>query len=240
NDYGDSIHGADSEQRKGPQRTIQAGLISLQSMRKAMVLFGGLSLSCGVLLLLYALDDYQALLFFLLLGGVSIIAAVTYTAGRKPYGYAGLGDISVLLFFGFTGVLGSLYLFQHELLVVDVLPAVSCGLFAVGVLNVNNIRDIESDKRAGKLSIPVRLGRSKAVVYHWLLLTGGVLAALVYAWLRFEQVVQCFFLISLPLFVINGRAVVRCKSPAELDPYLRQLAFASLLFVLTFGLGLIW
>ena len=239
NDYGDSIHGADHAGRSGPSSAVQSGAIPAHSMRNAVILFSLLSLVSGLALLWIALgSNWQAVAYFLLMGMACIIAAITYTVGKKPYGYAGLGDLSVLIFFGLVGVLGSLYLFTGSVSWPEVLPALSCGFFAMAVLNVNNIRDIDSDLHAGKFSVPVRIGKEKATVYHWFLLTGGLLAGVVYTWLQYESPYQLLFLLTLPLFIRNGLAVTK-KSSAELDPYLKQMALSTLLFVVLFGLGVI-
>jgi 1,4-dihydroxy-2-naphthoate octaprenyltransferase len=239
NDYGDSIHGADSLDRKGPQRAVQSGAVTPAQMRTAVIIFILLSLASGITLLLTAFGfEWNAILFFFGLGVLSIFAAIAYTVGRRPYGYAGLGDLSVLIFFGFVGVIGSYYLFTKTFSYFEILPALSCGLFSIGVLNINNIRDIESDRKAGKFSIPVRIGREKAILYHWLLLLSGILAAIIYTSLRFNSPWQLLFVISIPLFIVNGRAV-SSKPSQELDPYLKQMALSTLVFVLTFGLGLL-
>jgi 1,4-dihydroxy-2-naphthoate octaprenyltransferase len=239
NDYGDSIHGADSDARKGPSRAVQSGAISKSDMKAAVTLFVLLSLVAGSLLLWTAFGfNWRAILFFFGLGVLSIVAAIAYTVGKKPYGYAGLGDISVLIFFGLVGVMGSYYLLTQELNGWEWLPAMSCGLFSIAVLNINNIRDIESDKLAGKFSIPVRIGRTKAVVYHWSLIISGLVTASVYSFLAYKSPWQFLFLASVPLFIKNGAAVTT-KSSAELDPYLKQMAITTLLFVLLFGVGLI-
>lgn len=238
NDYGDSVHGADNISRKGPSRAVQSGVIQAGQMRAAIVLFGLLSLASGITLLLVSFGaEWKAILFFLALGVLSIGAAVTYTIGRKPYGYVGLGDLSVLIFFGLIGVMGSYYLFTKTISWYEVLPALSMGMLSIAVLNINNIRDIESDKLAGKFSIPVRLGRRKAIMYHWFLLTNAVLFTVVYTILQFHSPAQFLFLIGIPLFVRNGLAISR-KQPEMLDPYLKQMALSSLLFVLLFGSGL--
>jgi len=239
NDYGDSVHGADSQERQGPKRAVQAGLISARQMRAAMILFALLSLFTGVWLLYEALKDasVQAIGLFFGLGLCAIAAAVTYTAGKRPYGYAGLGDVSVLLFFGLLGVLGTYYLHTKSISPVLVLPALSCGFFATAVLNVNNIRDIESDRKAGKKSIPVRLGREAAVRYHWFLLGAGLLGAVAYVALTYASPWQLLFLVTLPLLARNALAVKRKRTAPELDPFLKQMALTTLLFVLTFGLG---
>lgn len=238
NDYGDSLHGADRAERVGPKRAVQSGHISASSMRKAILLFIILSLASGLALLGVAFgNDWYHISIFLLLGILSILAAIGYTMGRRPYGYAGLGDLSVLLFFGMTGVLGSTYLFTRDLDGYYILPAITCGLFAVAVLNVNNIRDIESDKMAGKLSVPVRIGRQNAELYHGALLTTGFLSAAIFTIIRFQSPWQFLFLLTAPLFVRHWMAI-RSKPSAALDPHLRQMAIATLLFVLTFGIGL--
>ncbi|MEH0155017.1 1,4-dihydroxy-2-naphthoate polyprenyltransferase [Limibacter armeniacum] len=237
NDYGDSIHGADSQDREGPSRAVQSGVITSTGMRNAVILFSILSLVCGLSLLYVSLSNWNEFLGFLGLGVLSIIAAITYTAGKKPYGYAGLGDISVIIFFGLVGVLGTLYLYTKSFDWVYVLPAISSGLFATGVLNVNNIRDIESDIKAGKKSVPVRLGREAAVWYHKFLLNGGMICAVVFTMLDFRSGWQLMFLVTLPLLRKNEKAVRTLTKPSELDPYLKQMAMTSLLFMLTFGAG---
>ena len=237
NDYGDSIHGADSADREGPQRAVQSGAITSKSMKNAMFLFGGLSLISGLSLLYVSGLSIQILLLFLGLGVLAIIAAITYTAGSNPYGYIGLGDISVLIFFGILGVMGTFFLHTGTVSWKYILPSISCGFFAIAVLNVNNIRDIQSDTKAGKRSIPVRIGRDKAVVYHWGLLAGGMLSALTFVLLDFSSFYQLIFLVTIPLIIKNGRAVATLTKPKDLDPFLKQMALTTLLFVLTFGIG---
>ena len=239
NDYGDSINGADNDGRKGPMRAVQSGAISAQAMKNAVILFVILCLISGVALLLVCFGlNYQLLIVFLGLGILSIIAAIAYTVGKRPYGYAGLGDISVLLFFGLVGVIGSNYLFTKELSAQLILPALTCGLFSVGVLNINNIRDIESDKKAGKNSIAVRMGKSNAALYHWFLLIGGIITALIYSILNYQSAFQFLFLLTTPLLIKIGLAVSN-KPASELDPYLKQMALSTLLFVVLFGVGLL-
>ena len=180
NDYGDSVHGADSIDRQGPVRAVQSGLITLPEMKKAMYLFGALSLISGLSLLYLAVQDLQIFLLFLGLGLAAIWASITYTSGKNPYGYAGLGDLSVFIFFGLLGVLGTYFLHTYSSNNLAVLIAVALGFFSTAVLNINNIRDIDSDKRAGKKSIPVRIGRSNAVKYNWSLIILGNLALLLF------------------------------------------------------------
>jgi 1,4-dihydroxy-2-naphthoate octaprenyltransferase len=237
NDYGDSIHGADNADRKGPGRAVQSGAISFQEMKGAIIIFALLSFSCGISLLFVSFGlNWSAILFFFGLGLLSILAALGYTLGRKPYGYMGLGDFSVLIFFGLVGVLGSFYLFTKQISFYQIFPSLSCGLFSIGVLNINNIRDIESDKKAGKFSIPVRIGKDNAVIYHWFLLIGGLICALAYTLINYHSPFQFLFLLSAPLFIRNG-VLVQKKKSFELDPYLKQMALSTLLFVVLFGVG---
>ena len=237
NDYGDSIHGADSISRKGPQRAVQSGQISSKAMYVAIILFVFLSFTSGVWLLIEATNSWQTFGLFLILGILAIVASITYTAGSNPYGYIGLGDISVLIFFGWVAVLGTFYLHTQFIDWWIILPASSCGFFATAVLNLNNIRDIESDKLAGKNSLPVRMGKSSAIKYHWFLLIAGIVSAVAYVGFNFQNASQFLFLIVLPLLFVNGKAVYEKTDASLLDPYLKQMALTTLLFVITFGIG---
>lgn len=240
NDYGDSRHGVDSDKREGPARAVQSGVISSAQMKRAMYLFAFLSFISGVLLIYLALGNaWGVLLFFLILGLIAIGAAVAYTATDKPYGYAGLGDLSVLIFFGLLGVGGTYYLHTGTLSPEVFLPAMSVGLLSTAVLNVNNVRDIESDRASGKKSIPVRIGRKAAVNYHIALLVLAAICAVAFTILNYQSPWQWLFLVSFPLLLINGRAVALRTNAAHLDPYLKQMAMATLLFVLAFGIGLL-
>lgn len=237
NDYGDSIHGADSADREGPKRAVQTGAISSGAMKNGMYIFGVLAFISGISLLYISLSSWKMFFVFLGLGILSIIAAVTYTAGKKPYGYAGLGDLSVFLFFGWLGVAGTYFLHAGGINPWVLLPATSCSCFAVAVLNINNIRDIDSDLKAGKHSIPVRIGRKWAVRYHWFLLGLGLLVALVYSMYHYESPFNYLFLLSLPLIFLNARGVYVNEKPAGIDPFLKQMAITALLFVVLFGIG---
>jgi len=240
NDYGDSVHGADHVGRIGPDRAVQSGAISHQSMKLAIIVLAILSLLSGIYLLYVAFGfGTTSFLVFLLLGLISIVAAIAYTVGKRPYGYIGLGDISVLLFFGLVGVMGTFYLHTEVFNWLIFLPAFSCGFFSMAVLNLNNMRDIESDKVGGKLSIPVRIGYKNAVYYHWFLLVAGFLASLIFVWLNQGSWFKYLFLISIPLLLRNAIAVHNIDDPGKLDPYLKQMAITTLIFVITFGIGLL-
>ncbi|RYF47325.1 MAG: 1,4-dihydroxy-2-naphthoate octaprenyltransferase, partial [Cytophagaceae bacterium] len=231
----------DTPERVGPRRAVATGDLTKEAMFKAILITAALSLISGIWLLVEATRDSGAWLFwaFLILGLLCIAAAVAYTNGKRPYGYAGYGDIAVLLFFGWTGVLGTYYLHTQSLGTLLLLPASAVGFFATGVLNINNIRDIETDAKTGKQSIPVRLGREKAVRYHWFLLMAGMVCALAYSLLTSQSWTTYLYLVSFPLFMLNGRAVATHTNPAELNPRLGQLAMSTLLFVLLFGAGVV-
>lgn len=239
NDYGDSVHGADHTEREGPQRAVQSGIITAREMKRAMGLFAVLSAVSGLALVIVAfgLGALPLLLLFLLLGAAAIWAAVNYTAGKNPYGYAGLGDLFVLVFFGWVGVLGTYFLQALSLPWVLLLPATSAGLLAMAVLNVNNIRDIASDAQAGKRTIPVRLGPVKARIYHWLLLSAAFVLAGFYGIVTFHSVWQFLFVLALPLLLWQGTAVTQTTDPLKLNPLLKQMVFIALIFDFLLGLG---
>ena len=239
NDYGDAVSGKDTELRVGPRRAVATGDITKEAMLRAIVLTAVLSLGSGIGLLVVAFQAAGAKLFwfFLMVGLLSIAAAVGYTNGKRPYGYAGFGDIAVLIFFGWVGVLGTYFLHTLSFSPMLLLPATSVGLFATGVLNVNNIRDIETDTLTGKRSIPARLGRALAIRYHWGLLLTGMFCAIAYSFLTGASWFSYLYVLAFPLFLLNGRAVATHKKPAELNARLGQLALTTLLFVVLFGLG---
>uniref|UniRef100_UPI00404821EE 1,4-dihydroxy-2-naphthoate polyprenyltransferase n=1 Tax=Algoriphagus sp. TaxID=1872435 RepID=UPI00404821EE len=238
NDYGDTVHGADSSSRKGPIRAVQSGLISLPEMKRAMILLVFLSLVSGVSLIYLSLPNWSYFLGFLALGLLAIWAAIRYTSGSNPYGYGGLGDISVFLFFGLVGVLGTFFLHSLQANPLVVLIACSLGCFSTAVLNINNIRDIDSDQLAGKRSIPVRIGKSRAITYHWTLI--GVAYACLLAFAILSQAYGSFLaVVSLPWMLHIGIGIQNATSAEKTDPYLKQMALSTLLWTLLFGIGLL-
>jgi len=206
-------------------------------MKKAIFLFAGLSVLFGTLLVFLAPISTVALVVFLGVGLLAIAAAINYTIGKRPYGYRGLGDIAVFIFFGLIAVLGTFYLHTNHFNWQTILPATSTGLLAVAVLNVNNIRDIESDVKAGKRSLAVKWGRRNAVLYHYFLLIMAVALAFVFVSMNFRTISQHLFILSVPMFIRNAIAVTQLKDQTELDPFLKQMAISTLVFVLLFGIG---
>lgn len=241
NDYGDAVHGVDSQGRIGPQRGIQKGEITLKEMKYAVILFVFLSLFSGISLLITGLQGlhpgYGMLMF--LLGILAVAAALKYTIGKNPYGYAGLGDVAVFIFFGLTGVLGTFFLHTHYIGVPEILPAAAIGFFSTGVLNLNNLRDRVNDAAFGKHTIVVKIGASRAKWYHTALLAGGMISAMGYSLLSAASLWQWIYVLTFPLFLRSIMIVKKNDNPAALDPELKKLAISTLLFSVLFGLGLV-
>ncbi len=242
NDLGDTLNGIDTQERKVAQRTVQTGKISVSEMKKAVFIFGILSFLSGIYLLYLGLKDASLFDFFifLCLGILAILGAITYTIGKRPYGYMGLGDLSVFLFFGWIGTCGSYYL---QTKVVDwsiFLPASSSGLLSVAVLNLNNLRDIDNDRINGKYSIPVRIGKAKGFMYQKSLYLLAIICSALYlinqnshylfAWIT-------FFVGCIPLFII-WKNLNKEMDSATIDPYLKKTALSTLWFIIFLGITL--
>lgn len=239
NDYGDAAKGSDTPDRLGPLRGMQKGLISAAQMRRALLLAVLLSLASGIALIAVACRSPQDVLGFVLLGLLSIGAAITYTVGSKPYGYRGLGDLSVLIFFGWISVAGTYYLQAHQLDGVVFLPATACGLLAAAVLNINNLRDIESDAANGKHTLAVRLGARKGRLYHALLLAGSALCFALFALFYPHSPWGWLFVLALPRLWRHGRDVLQQPQAEAMRPMLEQMVKTALLANVLFALGVV-
>ena len=233
NDYGDSLKASDSPERVGPKRGMQMGLILPAQMRWALALMIALAVLSGLTLLTLACHSFTDILFFLGLGALSILAAITYTVGRHAYGYHSLGDVSVLVFFGWVSVMGSFYLMTGHFDARVFIPATACGLLSVLVLNVNNLRDLEEDRRHNKITLAVRLGARGARFYHVTLLLAIVACLLLGAWHWMpERPWVWLWALALPLFYQNLRATLRFREAAEFQS---QLAVAVKINILALG-----
>ena len=239
NDYGDHQKGSDTEDRIGPLRGIQKGAISAQELKWGLIFMVIASFLSGSFLISIAYENLSDLLAFAGLGILAIIAAITYTVGAKPYGYMGLGDISVLMFFGLLGVGGTYYLQTHSIDGHIILPAIGSGLLASAVLNINNLRDIEQDAQAGKNTLAVRLGSHKGRVYHCILLTVAALCYLIFTLTTATSWMNYLFVLGLPLLAKHAIFVYRSKTPNALRPMLAQMSMISLLINMLFSLGLL-
>ena len=238
NDYGDHVKGSDTAERIGPLRAIQHGAITGEQLKMAVVILSALSFISGAALSFYAYEGIEDLLVFLGLGVISIVAAITYTVGKKAYGYLGLGDLFVLIFFGFVAVIGVFYLQAHSLPLMIFIPAFGCGLLSVAVLNINNLRDINQDRKVGKNTLIVRIGSKNGRIYHAILLALVVVSYLIFAILNLEHWYNYLFLLAVPLLVKHGLFVYRHQDPIELRPSLGQMAGLALITNLLFSLGI--
>ena len=239
NDYGDHQKGSDTEERIGPLRGIQKGTISAKELKWGLILMVVASFLSGSFLIGIAYESLSDLFTFAGLGILAIIAAITYTVGAKPYGYMGLGDISVLVFFGLLGVGGTYYLQTHSIDSHIILPAIGSGLLASAVLNINNLRDIEQDAKAGKNTLAVRLGAYKGRVYHCILLSVAALCYLAFAVATAISWTNYLFVLAMPLLAKHAIFVYRSQQPSELRPMLAQMSMISLLINILFSLGLL-
>jgi 1,4-dihydroxy-2-naphthoate octaprenyltransferase len=241
NDYGDFQKGTDNDKRVGPRRTVQGGEITPAQMRGGMIVLALLSLASGIWLVAEGTKGLSLSVFgiYIALGVLALLAAFKYTAGSNPYGYAGLGDLAVFLFFGILPVVGVYFLNTHQFSWPILLPAISIGLFSTGVLNLNNMRDVENDRSSGKNTMIVRMGRAKGKLYHTLMISGGMIAAVVFTTLNLQSGFLWLFLISFPLFVRDLLQINRISEPRKFDPFLKKLSLTTLLFTLFFGLGII-
>jgi 1,4-dihydroxy-2-naphthoate octaprenyltransferase len=241
NDYGDGLKGSDSGERLGPERVTQSGKVSLKGIQRMILIFILLSLTAGSALIFIGLNHFPfyTILGFFLVGSSAIIAAIKYTVGRKPYGYMGFGDIFVFLYFGITGVCGTFYLQTGFFDPWILLPASTIGMFSMGVLNINNLRDIKSDSASGKKTLVVRLGVKTAKTYHAILVLGAVLMSIAYTVVFFKSPVQLLFMVTLPFLLIDVHNVVQNTVPVDLNRELKKMALTTFAFSLTFGLGLV-
>jgi len=241
NDYGDGVKGTDNEERVGPERALQSGAISPEAMLTAIKITGVVS-TLLALLLIYVSFGTEYIVYsivFIILGVSSIVAAIKYTVGDNAYGYSGFGDLFVFLFFGLLSVCGTYFLYAKSLDLSIFLPACSIGLLSVGVLNLNNMRDQESDARSGKNTIVVKIGNEFARYYHFYLIGASFLLALLYTTINFKSPYQFLFIIAyVPIFK-HLMVVYKNKDPKELDPELKKLALSTFLFAILFGIGLV-
>jgi len=241
NDYGDFVNGKDTTERIGPKRMVQSGEISPKAMLRGMIVVGLLCAVSGVSLIIIGTQGIAStsLLIFGLLGVAAIVAAIKYTVGKNPYGYRGYGDIFVFIFFGLVGVMGTYFLQTQSLNASILLPASAIGLLSTGVLNLNNMRDYEQDKHAGKRTLVVIMGTKNAAFYHLFLVGGAALLTVIYTLLNYQSPWQWLFLVSFPLFYLNIKTAFSYKESTELYPQLKKLSMASLVFAVSFGIGVI-
>lgn len=218
---------------------MQKGVITAAQMKKALILTVTLACLSGLALIIVACEKPEDIIGFLGLGVAAIIAAITYTVGKKPYGYLGLGDISVLIFFGWLSVIGTYYLQAGFFSPLTILPATACGLLSVAVLNINNMRDIENDILAGKNTLAVRLGPLKSRYYHATVITVAFLCLVLFTLLYLHGWYSWLFLLSAPVLFMHIRRVLGDMTATGMRPLLEQMVKAALLVNILFSAGLI-
>lgn len=230
NDYGDGVKGTDNETRIGPERAIQSGAISVKQMKNGIILTSILTFLIAVLLIYvsFGKENFFYTLLFLVLGVASIVAALKYTIGNSAYGYRGLGDVFVFLFFGLLSVLGSYFLYAKEFDWLLVLPACAIGLLSTGVLNLNNMRDELSDKASNKNTLVVKIGGKKAKIYHFTIVIVAMLSLLVFAFAKFQPVQYVFLIGFIPL-LLHLKRISAYQNPKQYDPELKVLALSTFL-----------
>lgn len=241
NDYGDGVKGTDNEDRIGPKRAIQSGVISPQAMKRALVITSVLTLISAIFLIYVAFgeDNIGYSVFYLILGILAIASAIRYTVGNSAYGYRGYGDLFVFIFFGLVSTLGVNFLYSKQLDFILILPATAIGLLSVGVLNLNNMRDEASDRKSGKNTVVVKMGGEKAKKYHYVVITTAMVLVVVFAILsdfRFDQ--YLFLLAYIPL-VKHLITVSKNQDPKLLDPELKKVALSTFLLSVLLSVSMI-
>jgi 1,4-dihydroxy-2-naphthoate octaprenyltransferase len=229
NDYGDGMKGTDNEDRIGPKRAIQSGVISPEAMKRAIIITSVLTLFSAMLLIYYAFRDTNLSysLFYLVLGILAIASAIRYTMGNTAYGYRGFGDLFVFLFFGLVSTIGVNFLYSKELHFDLFLPAIAIGFLSVGVLNLNNMRDEVSDRKSNKNTIVVKVGGEKAKQYHYFLIISAMVLVVLFAIVNNFSFDQYLFLLAYIPLIKHLSTVYKNQDPRALDPELKKLALGA-------------
>ena len=244
NDYGDGVKGTDNEDRIGPKRAIQSGAITPQAMKRAMIITSIMTLLSAVLLIYCSFKDHNLgfSLFFLVLGILAIASAIRYTVGSNAYGYRGYGDVFVFVFFGLVSTLGIYFMFAKtfENAYLLFLPATAIGFLSVAVLNLNNMRDVTSDKKAGKNTLVVKMGVEKAKIYHYFLIVSAMVLVLIFAYLSDFHFDQYIFIVAYFPLTKHLITVYKTKDSRALDPELKKVALSTFFLSVLLALCLIF
>ena len=239
NDYGDGIKGTDVN-RIGEKRLVAAGVVSASQMKKAVIITASITFILAVTLIYIAFgkENFALSLIFILLGIGSIGSAIKYTVGSNAYGYSGFGDLFVFIFFGLVSVIGSNFLFTHFIDWTLFFPAIAIGLLSVAVLNLNNMRDIENDRIAGKNTLVVKMGLEKAKKYHYTLISIALVL-----FIFFSGMIAIKMYIYLPIIFVLAmhlKTVKKSKKYEDFDPELKKVALSTFALSLLFCLALVF
>ena len=237
NELGDWLSGVDGTGREGPKYGIEGGGLTEDEIRSCIRI---MVLVCCILGLGMIRASFRTILCIeseslVVLGAAAIWAAMHYTLGNKPYGYRGLGDIFVFIFFGLVPVAGGYFVCSHMIDYSTLLPGAAIGLFSVGVLNVNNIRDMKSDAGT-RITVPLKLGERKAKIYHTILVIGGWCIMVTYTAIFTQGWLPYLYILTLPLYIKHLTGVWK-HSGRELDPMLPMLVISTFIFALLAGTG---
>jgi 1,4-dihydroxy-2-naphthoate octaprenyltransferase len=237
NDYGDGIKGTDAN-RIGEKRLVAAGIITAKQMKKAVIITAIFTFLIALLLIYTAFgkENFALSLIFILLGMGSIGAAIKYTVGKSAYGYSGFGDVFVFIFFGLVSVVGSNFLFTKELDGILFLPAFAIGCLSVAVLNLNNMRDIENDKIAGKNTLVVKMGLKWAKYYHQIIIVLGMICFMIFA-ILIETSTLPILIINIPI-ILHMNKVDKSQNYEDFDPELKKVALSTFALSILFWLFL--
>ena len=245
NDYGDGVKGTDAKRiNEAESRAVASGKITAKQMKNAVILLSLVSFIATVALLYLAFIPkfMNEFYIFIGLGVASILAAIGYTIGKKPYGYMGLGDLFVFVFFGLVSVCGSYFLFTKTFSWDILLPGTAVGLMSMAVLNLNNMRDIESDRLSGKKSLALRIGFRNAMLYEIVLLQLPLLLILIFLGLNGFIQSQNYYVFIVMILLIPfaklRRKIMAVKEPKELDPFLKQVGILTFMMAVLTAFGL--
>lgn len=241
NDYGDGVKGTDNEDRIGPDRAIQTGKITPKAMFKAIKINIAICMIFVFMLifLAFGVKYLDLTVVFFLLGVAAVIAAIRYTVGEKAYGYRALGDVFVFMFFGLVSVIGCYVLYAKTIDYIVFLPACIIGLLSTAVLNLNNMRDIKSDKKSNKVTMAVKLGVNKIKIYHYFLIGSAIFLSLVFGILYYTSPYTFIYFIAYIPLALHLVRVSKNKDPKALNPELKKLALSTFALAVLMGVGCI-
>jgi 1,4-dihydroxy-2-naphthoate octaprenyltransferase len=239
NDLGDSLKGTDNNERIGPLRAVQSGVISKIEMKNAVIFTSILSLISAGLLIFIGTKNLPSIMvsFYVGLAITCIIAAITYTVGKKAYGYNGFGDIMVFLFFGFVSVAGVYPLFAKSFDWILLLPASCIGFLSAAVLNLNNMRDRVNDSKSKKKTLVVIMGERLAKIYHIILIIGGLICQTVFI-AKIGHFLAFIGLIPGIILLFHIQKIINTSNPKDFDPELKKVALSTFGIAVLTSIGL--
>ena len=245
NDYGDGVKGTDAKRiNEAESRAVASGKITAKQMKNAVIIVSLLSFiaTIGLLYVAFIPDYMNEFYIFIGLGVACILAAIGYTVGKKPYGYMGLGDLFVFIFFGLVSVCGSYFLFTKTFSWDMLLPGTAIGMMSMAVLNLNNMRDIESDRLSGKNSFALRIGFKNAMIYEMILLQLPLILILIFLGLNGFIQSQNYYVFIVMILLIPfsklRRKIMSVKEPKDLDPFLKQVGILTFTMAVLTAIGL--